>query len=72
VSHELGREGAPLLLLAGGGLLYTAGAVIHTRQRPDPWPQWFGFHEIFHVFVIVAAAAQYVAIVAWVLPLGLQ
>ena len=58
----------PLGLLAAGGVLYSVGAVVHTRQRPDPWPRWFGFHEIFHVFVIVAAAAQYVAIVAWVLP----
>jgi hemolysin III len=59
-----------LALLAGGGLLYSVGAVIFTRQRPDPWPRWFGFHEIFHACVIVAAAAQYIAIVAWVLPLA--
>jgi hemolysin III len=58
----------PLVLLAVGGVLYSIGAVIHTRQRPDPWPRWFGFHEIFHAFVILAATAQYVAIVAWVLP----
>jgi hemolysin III len=67
---EMLTEMAPLalVLLAAGGLLYTVGAIIHTRQRPNPWPRWFGFHEIFHAFVIVAAAAQYVAIVAWVLP----
>ncbi len=58
----------PLALLAAGGVLYSVGAVIHTWQRPDPWPRWFGFHEIFHAFVIVAATAQYIAIVAWVLP----
>ncbi len=58
----------PLSVLAGGGLLYSAGAVIYARQRPDPWPQWFGFHEIFHALVIVAAAAQYIALVVWVLP----
>jgi hemolysin III len=58
----------PLALLAAGGLLYSAGAVIYTRQRPDPWPRWFGFHEIFHALVIVAAAAQYIALVVWVLP----
>jgi hemolysin III len=66
--HELGPP--PLALLAGGGLLYSAGAVIYARQRPDPWPRWFGFHEIFHALVIVAAAAQYVALVVWVLPLA--
>ncbi len=58
----------PLALLAGGGILYSAGAVIYARQRPDPWPRWFGFHEIFHALVIVAAAVQYVALVVWVMP----
>ncbi len=61
---------APLVLLAAGGLLYSAGAIVYTRQRPDPWPRTFGFHEIFHALVIVAAAAQYVAVVGWVLPAG--
>ncbi|MGA2015048.1 MAG: hemolysin III family protein [Solirubrobacteraceae bacterium] len=65
---QLGPE--PLALLAGGGLLYSAGAIIYARQRPDPWPRWFGFHEIFHALVIVAAAAQYIALVVWVLPLA--
>ncbi|MGA2927392.1 MAG: hemolysin III family protein [Solirubrobacteraceae bacterium] len=58
----------PLSLLGGGGLLYSAGAFVYARQRPDPWPRTFGFHEIFHALVIVAAAAQYVALVVWVLP----
>jgi len=58
----------PLALLAGAGLLYSAGAVIYARQRPDPWPRWFGFHEIFHALVVFAAAAQYIALVVWVLP----
>jgi hemolysin III len=58
----------PLALLAGGGVLYSVGAVIYARQRPDPWPRWFGFHEIFHALVILAAAAQYIALVVWVLP----
>ncbi len=58
----------PLCLLAGGGLLYSAGAVIYARQWPDPWPRTFGYHEIFHALVILAAAAQYIALVVWVLP----
>jgi hemolysin III len=57
----------PLVLLATGGLLYSAGAIVYARQRPDPWPRTFGFHEVFHAFVIVAAAVQYVALVGWVL-----
>jgi hemolysin III len=59
---------APLILLGAGGLLYSVGAIVYALQRPDPWPRTFGFHEIFHALVIVAAAAQYIAIVGWVLP----
>jgi hemolysin III len=58
----------PLAVLATGGLLYSAGAIVYARQRPDPWPRTFGFHEIFHALVIVAAAAQYIALVVWILP----
>jgi hemolysin III len=58
----------PLVLLGGGGLLYTAGAIVYATQRPDPWPRTFGFHEVFHGLVLLAAAAQYVAIVGWVRP----
>jgi hemolysin III len=58
----------PVLLFAGGGVLYTTGAVVFARQRPDPWPHVFGFHEVFHAFVIVAAAAHYAAMIGWVLP----
>jgi hemolysin III len=57
----------PLVLLAAGGVLYSAGAIVYARQRPDPWPRTFGFHEVFHAFVIAAAAVQYVALVGWVL-----
>jgi hemolysin III len=59
---------APLVLLGAGGLLYSVGAVIYASQRPNPWPRTFGFHEIFHVLVIAAAAAQYAAVVGWILP----
>ena len=58
----------PLVLLSAGGLLYSAGAIVYATQRPDPWPRTFGFHEVFHALVIMAAAAQYVAIIGWVLP----
>jgi len=57
-------------LVAAGGLLYTIGAVVHAARRPDPWPEVFGYHEIFHAFVIAAALAHYVAITFLVLPLG--
>ncbi len=63
--HALGL--VPLLLLGAGGLLYSAGAIVYATQRPDPWPRTFGFHEVFHALVIAAAAAQYAAIIGWVL-----
>jgi hemolysin III len=55
-------------LLAAGGLLYTAGAVIYALRRPDPRPKVFGYHEIFHILVIVAAATHYAAIAGYALP----
>jgi hemolysin III len=58
---------ATLLILAGG-ILYTVGAVVYALKRPDPVPAVFGYHEVFHVLVIVAAALQYAAIAFFVLP----
>jgi hemolysin III len=49
-------------------VLYSAGAVIYALRRPDPRPTVFGYHEIFHVLVIAAAAAHYAAIAAYALP----
>ncbi len=63
---ELGWSAAGMV--AAGGLLYTAGAVIYATKRPDPSPTVFGYHEIFHVLVILAAALQYAVIAFWVLP----
>jgi hemolysin III len=51
-----------VVLLGVGGVLYTAGAVIYARQRPDPVPAVFGYHELFHALVIAAAACQYAAV----------
>jgi hemolysin III len=54
-------------LLALGGVLYTVGAVIYAARRPDPAPAVFGYHELFHLFVIAAAACQYAAVALFVL-----
>jgi hemolysin III len=59
---------AGTLLVAAGGLLYTAGAVVYATQRPDPNPRIFGYHEVFHLLVIAAAAAQFAAVAFFVLP----
>ncbi len=58
----------PLTLLAIGGVLYTIGALVYASQRPNPWPRTFGFHEVFHAFVIAAAAAHFAAMAGWVIP----
>ncbi len=54
--------------LALGGVLYTLGAVVYARGRPDPRPAVFGYHEIFHAFVVVAAASHFAVIAFAVLP----
>ena len=64
--HHLGVAGFVLLLI--GGLLYTSGAVVFAFRRPDPWPDTFGFHEVFHLLTIAAAALHYVAFAFFVLP----
>ncbi len=53
---------AAFVLILVGGLLYIAGAVQFQRRWPDPRPTIFGFHEVFHIFVTVAAVVQYIAI----------
>jgi hemolysin III len=65
----LGRLGAaPLILLGVGALLYSVGAGVYAFQRPDPWPSTFGFHEVFHSLVILAAASHFVAMAGWIVP----
>jgi hemolysin III len=51
-----------LLLVGVGGVLYTCGAVVLLRRRPDPAPATFGYHEIWHAMVVVASACHYAAI----------
>jgi hemolysin III len=61
---ELSRTlGAGKLVLAGvGGILYTVGAVVLMRQRPDPNPRVFGYHEVWHAFTVAAGACHYALI----------
>ena len=53
---------AVLTLLIVGGGLYSLGAIVYGFKRPDPAPAWFGYHEIFHTFTILAFAAHYIGI----------
>jgi hemolysin III len=64
--EELGVTGTALV--AAGGLLYTAGALVYALRRPDPVPSVFGYHEVFHALVIIAAALQYAVVAFYVLP----
>jgi hemolysin III len=57
---------AAVVLLATGGVVYTAGAVVYACRRPNPAPRVFGYHELFHALTLVALACQYVAIAFFV------
>ncbi len=57
----------PLALVLGGGVVYSLGALVYAKKRPDPVPAVFGYHEVFHALVIVAAALHYAAVARVVL-----
>jgi hemolysin III len=56
--------------IALGGALYVTGAVIYASEKPNPWPKVFGYHEVFHAFVLAAAGLHYAVIAFAVLPHG--
>jgi hemolysin III len=66
---QLLHNGGPavLALIIAGGLLYTVGAIFYAIRRPNPWPGTFGYHEVFHAAVTLAALCHFVAIVLVVL-----
>ena len=57
---ELGTQVVGLLL--AGGVIYTLGAVIYTKQQPNTWPETWGYHEYFHVAVVLGAILHYAAV----------
>jgi hemolysin III len=66
VYRALGWQG--VALVGAGGVLYTVGALIFSAERPNPVPGKFGFHEIWHIFVVLGAAAHYAFMYLLVLP----
>ena len=58
----LGVGIATFVMILAGGALYTAGGVVYGFKRPNPSPRWFGFHEVFHSFTVLAFAAHYVGV----------
>ena len=64
-THIAGLTGVNLMGISGlviGGLLYTGGAVIYAIEKPNPFPGKFGFHEIWHFCVLLAAAAHFYSV----------
>ena len=63
--HRMNAVDLGLVFL--GGLLYTGGAIVFLRKRPDPRPATFGYHEVWHSFVVAASLCHYVAVLLLVL-----
>lgn len=57
----------PVALVAVGGAIYIAGALIFALGRPNPVPELFGYHEIFHLCVIAAATLHFTVIAYWII-----
>jgi hemolysin III len=53
---------AVVVLLVVGGLLYSVGGVVYGIKRPNPSPNWFGFHEVFHLCTLAAFIVQYIGV----------
>jgi hemolysin III len=53
---------ATLIMLAAGGVGYSAGAILFACRRPNPWPAVFGHHELFHACTVIAATCHHIAI----------
>ncbi|MGI9156001.1 MAG: PAQR family membrane homeostasis protein TrhA [Marmoricola sp.] len=62
-AHDFGANGGSsvIILVAAGGALYTIGGVVYGLKKPNPFPAWFGYHEVFHTFVVSAFICHYVA-----------
>ncbi len=54
---------ATMVLILAGGVLYSLGAFVYASRRPNPAPQTFGYHEVFHAFTLVAATCHYIAVI---------
>ena len=57
-----------LLLLALGGIAYSIGFIIYVIEKPNPMPGLFGFHEIWHILVLIAALTHYFMMYLYILP----
>lgn len=63
INHVWSSVALPgFILLLVGGSLYSVGAIIYALHRPNPWPDHFGYHEVFHLLTVAGAACHYVVI----------
>jgi len=62
--REMGTALGPtnMALMVAGGIVYTVGAVIYALKRPDPFPKVFGYHEIFHLLVVIASLLHFIVV----------
>lgn len=65
--HRFSIDGVYWIAL--GGLFYTVGAVIYAIKKPDPFPKIFGFHEIWHIFVLLGSFCHFWSIYVYLSPL---
>ena len=69
VREMLTRMPVPALFwLAMGGLAYTLGSIVYMLKKPDFFPGVFGFHEVWHIFVILGCLAHYLLIAIFIAP----
>lgn len=59
-----------LAWLAAGGVIYTLGALVYITKTMNFWPGKFGFHEVWHIFVLLGALAHFVAVMGVIWPAG--
>jgi hemolysin III len=57
-------DATELWLIVVGGIAYTVGAVVYAVKRPNPWPQTFGYHEVFHALTLVGAGLHLAAVLS--------
>lgn len=59
---KTGLDEKNIALLVSGGIVYSVGAIVYAFKRPNPFPRIFGYHEIFHIFVIIATILHFLVV----------